>query len=75
MGTQPTAAEGCFELEGKESLHHKSVVACAKAKLLGGHDAAAISINRIKEATTRELEHRNQGRETYSPAGEDSVGP
>lgn len=64
-----------LDSETLESLHRKSVVASAEAKLLGRHDAAAISVNRIREATTRELQRRNQGRETYSPAGENSVGP
>lgn len=47
-----------LDSETLESLHRKSVAACAKAKLLGKHDAAAISVNRIREATTRELQHR-----------------
>lgn len=47
-----------LDSETLESLHRKSVVASAEAKLLGKHDAAAISVNRIREATTRELQHR-----------------
>lgn len=47
-----------LDSETLESLHRKSVVASVKAKLLGKHDAAAISVNRTREATTRELQHR-----------------
>lgn len=53
-----------LDSETLESLHRKSVVASAKAMLLGEHDAAAISANRIRETTTRELQHRR----TASPS-------
>lgn len=53
-----------LDSETLESLHRKSVAACAKAKLLGQRDEAAYRTNRIMEATHRELEHRR----TASPS-------
>lgn len=47
-----------LDLETLEVLHNKSVVACAKAKLLGQRDETAYRTNRIMEATHRELEYR-----------------
>lgn len=53
-----------LDFETLESLHHKSVAACAKAKLLGQRDEAAYRTNRIMEATHRELEHRRKQQES-----------
>ena len=58
-----------LDSETLEALHNKSVAASAKAKLLGQRDENAYRVNRIREATHRELEYR----ETYSPSGENSV--
>lgn len=55
-----------LDFETLESLHDKSVVACAKAKLLEQRDETAYRTNRIREATTRELEYRR----TKPPDGE-----
>lgn len=47
-----------LDFETLEVLHNKSVAASAKAKLLGQRDEAAYRVNRIREATHRELEYR-----------------
>lgn len=46
-----------------EELHRKSVVACAKAKLLQTRGVHAYRVNRIRELTHRELEHRKKEEE------------
>ena len=52
-----------------EVLYNKYVVACTKAKLLGQLDEAAYRVNRIREATHRELEYRRtQPTPTQNPA-------
>lgn len=53
-----------LDSETLESLHHKSVVASAKAMLLGQRDEAAYRTNRIMEATHRELEYRRKKQES-----------
>lgn len=61
-----------LDLETLEALHSKSVVACAKAKLLERRDETIYRTNRIREATHRELECRR----TQSPSRKDrAVGP
>ena len=47
-----------LDFETLEVLHNKSVAASAKAKLLGQRDETAYRVNRIREATHRELEYR-----------------
>lgn len=56
-----------LDSETLELLHHKSVAACAKAKLLGQRDETAYRTNQIREATHRELECRK----TQSPSRKD----
>ena len=46
-----------------EELHRKSVVACAKSLLLQKRDVRAYRVNRIREQTHRELEHRKREEE------------
>lgn len=55
-----------LDFETLEVLHNKSVAASAKAKLLGQRDETAYRVNRIREATHRELEYRR----TKPPTGE-----
>lgn len=47
-----------LDSETLEALYNKSVAASAKAKLLGQRDETAYRVNRIREATHRELEYR-----------------
>ena len=47
-----------LDFETLEVLHNKSIAASAKAKLLGQRDETAYRVNRIREATHRELEYR-----------------
>lgn len=56
-----------LDFETLEVLHNKSVAASAKAKLLGQRDETAYRVNRIREATHRELEYWR----TKPPTGED----
>lgn len=55
-----------LDFETLKVLHNKSVAASAKAKLLGQRDETAYHVNRIREATHRELEYRR----TKPPTGE-----
>lgn len=53
-----------LDSETLESLHHKYVVACTKAKLLGQRNEAAYRANRIREITHHELEYRRKKQES-----------